>query len=405
MDTPKSLYNMLNSAHSGVALEDLNAFIAANDLEASDLGKAQEKYRDAFEATYALWTGKDLSGNEVEVPQVSLESALSTNDAPRLFTQVVRTILREPTEPNLFLSNSVAQPLNLRLEGNNLIEIIRLGAVQAFEMNTGQDYRSALPPVAEDNVKIGMRKFGVIMPLADEVQRNSNYPLATIYLRLGRAAMDRKMEQELYKTMQETATVVYDNESVDTNLNSTGVSSANAANFTMDWQDVNTMLGVIVGNMYNPSHVLTHPLGWPIFANDPYLRATFYHQGQVGSQIHTTMPQFDQQVNMPYSMSFVPYYGVEHSTAQLATGAGSALAATLLVDVYAIDARNSLYQANWGGIEVDNYNDFFKDVNMLKLRKFANFAAKDGGKPMARAKKMRVDTNYKPLFTVRTVTS
>jgi hypothetical protein len=403
----KSLINLFENQSATMLAGMVESYAAAKGIQDTSKvdQKALVKELDAVsDAMHGMFTGRTREGKPYEGPELNLTEALGTTDAPFLFKRVIRELLDTPREPAFFLMNEVAQEIALSPQHPNYIELVRIGAIQADEVPTNGDYPSQKLSATEDIIKMTLRKWGVMMAVGDEVVAKSIYPVLRIMLQQMRTAVERRMEEELAKTLKAAATTVFDNEDSSSSHRTTGVDATQTWNATLDWKDFNDMIAVVVNNEYNPTHVLGHPLGWGIFANDPFLRATFFHGGQVGGSIHRTPPQFDQQVNLPYALRYVPYYNVDHYVASTLTGAGSSLAATLLTDLYVLDAQNALFMLTQGGADMDKYQDWFKDATALKVRRYAEFASKDGGKPIARTKKIRVELNYAPLFTVRNTT-
>jgi hypothetical protein len=161
----------------------------------------------------------------------------------------------------------------------------------------------------------------------------------------------------------------------------------------------------MLGNRYEPTHFLAHPLAWPIFAKDPLMKAQFYHGGQMGQGIWTRMPSFDQSANFPFGIAYVPYYALPYNEADTLTGALSSLGSSLTSDIYLLDARNSLFMATRGDTQMDQMENWFRDATMMKARKYVGVSAKAGGKGMLKAANIRIVENQEPIMTIRTLAS
>lgn len=362
------------------------------------------------EFLFAQLTGKNYEGEELRnLPALPFNEALNSSDASILFPRVYSDVLQEPKEPNLFLSNNVAETIRLADNSPLLLEFPTVDALTAFDMAEGQEYTSQLPSFQQHATSIRISKMGVASAVNEEVITHSMWPIVGMILKMMKNAIDRKVESRLYQAMVGRAQIVFDNEHASTDYHTTGKyltgtgSAANNGSFSLD--DTVKMMGVLLGNRMEPSHMLIHPLAWPIFAQDPIMRAQFYHGGQMGQGIWTKSPAFDQSSNFPFGLQYVPYYALTYDEADTLTGVLSARGASLTTDIYMIDAKNSLFLATRGETEMDQMENWFRDATMLKARKYAGISAKAGGKGMVRAAKVRVVTNEAPLFTVRQLTA
>lgn len=370
--------------------------------------QVRDRLLEAEEFLYSQFTGTNYEGDEIrDLPAISMTEALNTSDASIIFPRVISDILQEPKEPNLFLSNNVAEVISLPEDAPLTIEFPTVDAMQAFEVAEGQEYTAQALGFAQHMASIRIRKYGVVAALNEEVIKRSMWPIMRLHLRAMSNAIDRKIESTLYQAMTQRAQIVFDNESTS-EYKTTGkaiAASTLVANGSFSFNDLIKMVGVMIGNRYEPTHFLAHPLAWPIFAQDPIMKAQFYHGGQIGQGIWSRMPSFDQSANFPFGLAYVPYYALTYNETDTLTGDLSAFGASLTTDLYMIDARNSLFMATRGGTEMDEMDNWYRDAKMMKARKYAGISAKAGGKGMLKAANIRVVTNEEPLLTVRQIQS
>ena len=383
----------------------------------------------AEEALYSELTGRDYSGAKVARLGLNFKETLQTSDASIAFRRIIVNILQEPKEPALFLQNAVAETIELPDDAPILIEFPVVSSLQAFHIDEGQNYPNSEFAFGQGKVSMRVGKIGLTSSFTDEMIRHSMWNLLDMTMRAMANAVNRTKESDLFKTMTTFSKVVFDNQvyaetpgvgavtgasSVDYYSTATlGASSfwttgkdkdGTTNNATLSYYDIIKMMGVVLGDKYNASHFLAHPLAWPVLAQDPLMHAAFYHGGQMGQGIWTRNPQYDQQVAMPFNMTYVPYYAIPFYENNTLNGYASGFAPALTTDVYVIDQRNSLYLATRGEIEMEDYDEWIRDARVLKARQYAGVAAKDEGRGMVVAKNIRVVRNYEPLFAVRTVT-
>jgi hypothetical protein len=410
-----SIFKLIEKASNDKLDPRLQEYAAKNGLTIGEgegeVSKEEliNRLNRAEEFVYAQFTGKTFEGDEVrDLPTMPMKEALNTSDASVIFPRVISEVLQEPKEPNLFLQNNVAEQITLADNSPLLIEFPTVDALQAFEMAEGQEYTNQTLSFAQHMTSIRIKKIGVAAAINEEVVTHSMWPLVQMHMRMMSNAIDRRIESILFQAMTQRAQIVFDNENASAAYRTTGKSisgSALVTNGSFSYNDLVKMVGVMIGNRYEPTHFLAHPLAWPIFALDPIMRAQFYHGGQIGQGMWARQPQFDQQVNFPFGITYVPYYALPYNEADVLTGSLSALGAALTSDLYLIDARNSLFLATRGNTEMDQMENWFRDATMLKARKYAGVSAKAAGKGMIKAASVRIVTNEEPVLTVRQVSA
>jgi hypothetical protein len=426
----KNIFNLREKAMSEQSNPLLERFAQANDLQVGDANEGkitqaelEDRLKDAQEFVYAQFTGETFDGQPIRnLPPLKMEEALTTADTSVIFPRVISTILQEPKEPALWLTNNIAEVLPLPENAPLSVEFPTTDALSAFEMAEGQEYPQQTLSFQQHMYSIRLRKYGVASSVTEETIKQSMWPLVTMNLRMMANAIDRRIESTLYQAMVNKSQVVFDNATDGSTIKNTGqelsspsifhttgvsiVGGAAVPNGSFSYYDLVKMCGVLLGNRHEGTHFLAHPLAWPIFAQDPYIKAIFFTGGQLGGGVWTRQPQFDQQVSFPFGIQYVPYYALpykENST--VATGTLSGNPTALVTDLYLLDKANSLLLATRGGTEMDQMDNWFRDAKMMKARKYAGVSAKLGGKGMCVARNVKVVENQAALYTVRQQTS
>lgn len=406
----KTIYDLIRETEqksSGLALE---MFANANGLE---IGKGEGKcsvedvlkrMHTSAEFLYGQFTGKTFDGENANIVPVSIREALNTGDVSPILPRVISEVLRTPTEPYLFLTNQIAEKVPFPAGSSRFVTFPTLGPMEAAEVSENGEYAEYKPSWGESAFSSTMRKYGIMTSLSDEIIKESQWPLVTLFMRMMKAAVDRKIESILYQALTQRPRVVFDNDhATDTTLQTTGMSVSSGTqshNGSIAYDDLIKMAGVLIGAKYNPTHFIMHPLAWPVVLQDPVLRATFYHGGQLGSNVWGATPQFDQGSNFPLGMTYVPYYASEFTENKTLTYAMSGLGASLVVNAYMLDKANSLMLLERGGTEMDEMEVWMRDARMLKVKKQAAVAMKDLGRGVVQAKNIRVVPNKQALYTV-----
>lgn len=394
--------------------KQLNSYAEAHGFklvdEVSDAEKqitrsdASTQLRETQEYLYSLYTNEDFEGNRVKVPNISMTEALTSTDVSIAFPRVISEILNEPTEPNLFLTNSIAEVIILPEGAPLYIEFPTVGALNASDLSEGQEYPVATVALGQEATSLRIRKTGIASAVTEETIRRSMWPMVALHLRLMANAIRRRIEKNLSDTMVRTAQTVFDNSNTDTAYYTTGKKSDQTANGSFSFNDFIKMAGVLLGNEYEASHLLTHPLAWPTLAQDPIMRAQFYTGGQLGAGIWNRKPSFDQSAAMPFGIAYTPYYNITYTENETLTSTLSAEgAAPITSDFYMIDRANSLFLATYGDIEMDSMENWYKDATQMKARQYNGTAAKDAGRGMIVAKDVRAVINGETLFNIGTL--
>lgn len=408
----KSIFKQITSLHEENLAPRLSEFVAASGLtleagkdNSIDLATAKESLKLAENYVYAQMSGGlDLNGKEMAVETLNMKEAMTSSDVSIVMPRVISAVLNTPVEPNLFLQNVVADVINLPANAPKSVEFPMLGALDAFEMGETQEYQAQNLSFAQGYATINIQKYGVLTNMSDEVMEQSMWPLLKLSAEACSAAIRRKFESKLFEIFTNVGVTVLDNQSAVAAQRTSGTAKNQTANGTFGYLDLFKMIGALMSRKMNPTHFLAHPMCWSIFAQEPYLRAQFYHNGQLGAGIWGKAPTFDQQSNIPFGLTYVPYFNLRHDENTTLTGALSALPAIGVADVYLIDKANSLAMIKRGDLQVDKMDNFFRDSTALKVKAYAGFTAKEGGLGITVAKNIRMDVNEKAIMTVNQVT-
>jgi len=403
-----SILKLISEATSKSVESEIREFTKANGMVfGTEEGQTTPKkvaaqMKEAEEYVYAMFRRENLDGDRLVVPNIPISEMMASSDSSVIFKRVISEILVKPTEPSAWLTNNVAKKITLDASAPLTVTFPTVGAYQAYEVAEGGEYKPQALTFQEHIASLRLKKYGVMASLSEEVEQHSIYPLISLHLELMANGLNRRVEEFLYTALVQKAITVFDNDNSIAADRTTGVDVSQAANASLSLRDILTLAGVVVGNRYNPSHLLIHPLAYPVIFQDPLIRGTFFHQGQLGGTIHKQGPNFDQSQNMPFGLSYVPYYALPYNESGVMVNApGSGYAAALLTDVYVIDSANSMVLMNRGDNEFDSMEDWYHDATTLKARRYFNVSAMDAGKGMAAARNIRVVDNFAPLFTVR----
>ena len=413
----ESIYNLMETASNNKFEPQLREYAKLNkleiveneaDAEGSKVTRASivANIRESQEFMYSVFTGKNFAGETVETPTITMNEALHTSDASIVLPRVIMEVLQEPTEPNLWLQ-SIADDVRLPDGSPSYIEFPSVGAIEASDIAEGMEYPEQEVAFGDHMTSLRIKKCGVKTAVTEEIIKHSMWNLVTLHLRLMGNAIARHIENKLYKTFTSVATTVFDNESATTAMHTTGLAKAQTGNGSIAYLDIVKLCTVLLNNRYNFTDLVTHPLAWPILAQDPTFRAQMFHAGQMGiGGVYGRTPDYNQQAMMPFGLNHVPYYNTGYSENKtLSAGWASGLGASLVTDLYVIDRKNTLFLGHYGPTEFDSMEDWQKDARAMKARRYVGVSAKDGGRGITVAKNVRVVVNYEPIYTIQSVSA
>ena len=402
----KNILKQIEEATKASLGGDLRKFAESTGTNLSDEGgvkTAISQFSEAYDYVYGMFTRETLDGKPFTMPDLSIE-AMYSSDNSVVFKRVIGEQLVKPTEPNLFLTNNVAKKVTLDAKAPLSITFPTINAFQAFDVPEGGSYKPQSLTFQEHITSLRLKKIGVLAAINEEIIAAAIYPLIALHFELMANGIARRQEEHCYQALVQKALEVFNNDEGVVASRTTGVDLAQVWNGSLGLDDILKLQATIVGNRYNPSHILVQPLAYNIIFQDPLIRATFFHRGQMGGSIYDQGPNFDQAQNMPFGLTYVPYYALPYTeSGVMATAPASGFAAALLTDVYVIDSSNAMTLLQRGDIELEDWDDWFKDAKVLKGRKYMGVAAMDGGKGMTVARNVRVVKNNAPLYVIKSV--
>lgn len=336
-------------------------------------------------------------------PRVPLSEALRAADASILFPKVISDVLLRPKEPLMIGQTLLAK--TIQVDNVRSIEFPTMGAIRAFDMPDTGEYREQPASFKEDIVEIKVNKVGVKLALSEDLVKDSMWDLLALYIESAGYAMMRHKEEKIFAEFKDKGHKVFDNASTNPKSWTSGRSYNQAPNYGVTYDNFIDAMGCIVANEYVPTDIIMHPLAWAVFAKDPILRNVMYTQSQIGQSIWTNIPQFDQQINVPWNITYQvsPFVPFQYE-ATLTTGPASSLPACNITDIYIVDRNHSVVVLQRDPMETEEFNDPSRDVVNLKVRERYGVASVNGGRAAAVISNVRLDQNFAPAFVVGTVT-
>ena len=342
---------------------------------------------------------KNLVSGKYKGPKVNMNEALRANDMSILFPKVISDVMMKPKEPLMIGQTLLAKTVHI--DNVRSVEFPTLGALQAFDMGETMEYREQLLSIGEEASEVKTNKVGLMVALSEEVINDSMWDILSLYMEAAGYALDRFKEQKIFNEFSNHGHVVFDNALANAALNTGGKDSLQVSNGAITFDDFIDVMGGLIANEYIPTDILMHPLAWTVFAKDPVLRNVFYTQSQVGQTIWSAMPDFDQQMNMPWNMSYqVTPFAQMNLNYVIPTGPFSGLAAANVTNITILDRQNACVVLQREDVMIDKFDDPRRDIQMMKFRERYGIGTLNGGRAIAQAKNVRCVPNYRPIEAV-----
>ena len=336
-------------------------------------------------------------------PRIPIEEALRAADVSILFPKVISDVLLRPKEP-LFIGQTLLAR-TVQVDNVRSVEFPTMGAIRAFDIPDTGEYREQLPNFTEHLIEIKVNKAGLMVGISEDVIKDSMWDILALYVESAGYAMLRHKEEKIFLEMQNHGHKVFDNSSTNPAAWTHGKAYNQTPNYSVTFDDMIDTMGALVSHEYVPTDFIMHPLAWAVFAKDPIIRNVMYTRGQIGQSVWTSIPQFDQQINVPWNVNYQvsPFVPITIN-GTLATGPASGLPATNITDIYVIDRNHSVVVLQRDPISTEEFTDPRRDIQNLKIRERYGVGTLNGGRATAVISNVRLEQNWAPINSYITVT-
>lgn len=335
---------------------------------------------------------------------IKMNEAVHTADFKILFPRVVQDTLQLPREPIYIGQNLLARTINV--EGARIMEFPTLGAIRAFELGDTQEPPEQDPSFSKNITEIRTRRFGLKLELSNDVINESQWDVLALYTQAAGNAMRRKKEELIFNEYTTRAVNIFDNSSTDATKHTSGRDiNVRSQNGTFDHLDLLDMMAALGTNGYVPTDVILHPLAWAIWAKDPILRYQLLHSGAVGQSNLGMFGQDPGTVStyVPFGLNVVvsPFQDITYQ-GTLSTGIVSGVADYTTITV--VDRNASVLILQRTPMQMVQWENPVRDIQSLMFHERYGLSVLNGGRSAVTAKNVRIDLNFNPLYTIRTLT-
>ena len=340
--------------------------------------------------------------------RASLQEAISSTDTVKLIPKVIEGKLREAAEPE-YLGTRFFQTVKVD-EGNSAVYVIPVvGEVTAYEIGEGTRYKETsfdITTLENATLEIRVKKIGVRVSITEEAIADSSWDILGINVRKMGRAMARFKEEMIFNNFSTHGHTVFDNaqRTAQPAAGTTGLGKDGQYNDTLSVEDFLDLTLALMGNGYNPTDVIMHPLTWVVFARNSMIGNGLTFGALGGNNVHPnggiqgtpaafgmansgdgqklimTPDQVQNRLPVPMVINFSPWVKFDKLTKRF--------------DMYVLDKSEVGIIAQKEGLTTGNWTDPEKDIRNLKAKERYGIGVLNNGRAITVAKNIAVAPSY-----------
>lgn len=322
-----------------------------------------------------------FGGSKKVAERLTVSEALTTADANILLPKVISTVVTEAAEP-MTLVSEFFQKVSLT-EGRSM-EFIHFGAIRAEEVQEGQEYPNQLLNLTKQGigtVDVKVKKYGLKVPITDEMISDSQWDVIGLHLRAAGRAMARKKEELCFEEFNRHGHVVYDADLFQPGQDGypTGRGFDGNYNGTLTADDLVDMAVSIMSAGFTPTDIIMHPLCWSLFHKNAMLESASlaaFGQGTGGQDPKA----FGTSNALGLNVIFSPYVPFDQADKKFS--------------FYVIDRNNIGVLLVKDEISTEQFDDPTRDIQTLKVKERYGVGILNGGLGLAVARNIKFAKTY-----------
>lgn len=354
------------------------------------------------------------------VEPMTIREAITSTDTAQLIPKVIEGKMREASEPQ-YIGTQFFKKIKVDSGPAAVYVIPVTGELIAYEVSEAGKYNeSAFDTNVIENatLQIQMKKFGCRVSITEEAINDSSWDILGINLsKMGRA-MARLKEEQIFNAFTTHGHPVFDNllaaQQGTPERATTGLGKDGQYNGTLSVEDFLDLAMVLLGQGYNPTDVIMHPLVWVVFARNSMIGNGLTYGALGGNYVHPngaiqgTPAAFGMANNgdgqkfvmkpeqiqnrlpvMGLAVSFSPWVHFDKMNK--------------LFDCYCLDRNEVGILAQREEISLDNWADPERDIRLVKAKERYGIGIMNNGRAITVARNIAVATSYpaQPVINVR----
>lgn len=350
--------------------------------------------------------------------RASIQEAISSTDTVKLIPKVIEGKLREAAEPE-YLGTRFFNTVKVD-GGNSTVYVIPvIGEVTAYEVGEGTNYKETafdMNTVENATLEIRVKKIGVRVSITEEAIADSSWDILGINVKKMGRAMARYKEEMIFNAFSTHGHVIFDNalRTSQPAAGTTGLGKDGQPNDTLSVEDFLDLTLALMGNGFNPTDAIMHPLTWVVFARNSMIGNGLSYGALGGGNVHPwgavqgtagfaglsangegqklimTPDQVQNRLPVPMAMNFSPWVKFDKINKRF--------------DMYVVDKTEVGIIAQREGLTTGNWTDPEKDIRNLKCRERYGIGILNNGRAITVARNIAVAPSYPaaPVIAINT---
>ena len=340
--------------------------------------------------------------------RASIQEAISSTDTVKLIPKVIEGKLREAAEPE-YLGTRFFQTVKVDGGSSAVYVIPVVGEVTAYEVGEGTRYKETsfdMTTIEKATLEIRVKKIGVRVSITEEAISDSSWDILGINVKKMGRAMARYKEEMIFNAFSSHGHVVFDNalRTAQPAAGTTGLGKDGQFNDTLSVEDFLDLTLALMGNGYNPTDVIMHPLTWVVFARNSMIGNGLTFGALGGNNVHPnggiqgtpaafgmansgngqklimTPDQVQNRLPVPMAINFSPWVKFDKLTKRF--------------DMYVVDKTEVGIIAQRESLSTGNWTDPEKDIRNLKAKERYGIGVLNNGRAITVAKNIAVAPSY-----------
>nr|DAH94631.1 MAG TPA: major capsid protein [Bacteriophage sp.] len=340
--------------------------------------------------------------------RASIQEAISSTDTVKLIPKVIEGKLREAAEPE-YLGTRFFNTVKVDGGSSAVYVIPVVGEVTAYEVGEGTRYKETsfdMTTIENATLEIRVKKIGVRVSITEEAISDSSWDILGINVKKMGRAMARYKEEMIFNAFSSHGHVVFDNalRTAQPAAGTTGLGKDGQYNDTLSVEDFLDLTLALMGNGYNPTDVIMHPLTWVVFARNSMIGNGLTFGALGGNNVHPngaiqgtpaafgmanngngqkmimTPDQVQNRLPVPMAINFSPWVKFDKLTKRF--------------DMYVVDKSEVGIIAQREALSTGNWTDPEKDIRNLKAKERYGIGVLNNGRAITVAKNIAVAPSY-----------
>lgn len=346
--------------------------------------------------------------NDYSRGKVTIKEAMMSTDSIKLFPKVIEGKLREAAEPE-YLGTRFMDLIHVEGGSSTVYQIPVVGELYASEVGEGGRYNESqadMTTIEARPLEIRVKKIGLKVSITEEAIADSSWDIYGLNIRKMGRAMARYKEEWIFNVFSENGHTVYDNSKRTQmpELGTTGRAQDGSYNDTFSVEDFLDLTLAMMGNGFNPTDIIMHPLTWVVFARNSMVGngLTFgafgannvHPNGAIqgtpaafgmsnngsGQKLIMRPEEVQNRLPVPLVVNFSPFVHFDK--------------VNKLFDMYCLDKNEVGCIIQKEGLTTDNWTDPERDIRLLKCKERYGVGVYNNGRAITVAKNIAVAASY-----------